>query len=178
MTCLFTIGHGTRPLDELLSLLHDARVEVLADVRRYPGSRRNPQFGRDVMAAALPADGIAYEWWGETLGGRRHGSPDSPNTSLRNAAFRAYADYMATPEFNDALDDLLRRTESRPVAVMCAETLWWQCHRRLIADAATTRGCEVMHLGIGKPAAHHLEPSARVDARGHLVYDGGAPRLM
>jgi uncharacterized protein (DUF488 family) len=174
MTRVFTIGHGTRPLDELTTVLHEAGIEVLVDVRRYPGSRRNPQFGRDELAAELPAGGVAYEWWGEELGGRRKGSPDSPNTALRNAAFRAYADYMATAAFNDALDALLSRAETQSVAVMCAETLWWRCHRRLIADVATVRGYDVVHLGAGKPQRHQLEPSARITDNGHLVYDGGA----
>jgi len=173
MTRLFTIGHGTRSLDELITVSREAGVEVLVDVRRYPSSRRNPQFGRDELAAALPDGGLAYEWWGEALGGRRKGASDSPNIALRNAAFRAYADYMATAPFNDALDALLSRAEAQSVAVMCAETLWWRCHRRLIADVATVRGYHVVHLGAGEPQPHRLEPSARVADR-HLVYDGGA----
>lgn len=154
-------------------MLRDTGVQQLVDVRRYPGSRRNPQFGRDALAGSLPDAGLAYEWC-EPLGGRRKGSPESPNVAWRDASFRAYADYMATPEFRDAFGALLEGADSTATAVMCSETLWWRCHRRLIADAAVARGWDVVHLGMGKPQHHRLDPSARVIDDGTLVYDLGA----
>ena len=161
---LFTVGHGTRAANELVGVLHDAGVARLVDVRRYPGSRRNPQFGRDALAETLDAAGIAYDWQGETLGGRRSGRDGSRHRAWRNAAFRA------------ALDALLASAAEKPTAAMCAETLWWRCHRRLIADAATVRGFDVVHLGAGPPALHVLHPDARLDLEGTLVYDGGRAR--
>jgi uncharacterized protein (DUF488 family) len=170
---LATVGHGARAIDELVAALRADGVEFLADVRRFPGSRRHPQFSQRAVTHELPEHGVEYEWWGEALGGRRSGKQPSRHIALRNAAFRAYADHMESDEFRDALDALLERAAATPTAVMCAETLWWNCHRRLIADAATVRGFEVVHLGAGKPQVHRLEPSLRVDDDGTLVYDGG-----
>jgi uncharacterized protein (DUF488 family) len=167
---LFTIGHGTRAVDELIVVVRDARVAALVDVRRYPGSRRNPQFGRDALAASLDEAGLAYEWC-EALGGRRRGRPDSPNVAWRDPSFRAYADYMATPEFCGAFAALLDGGTGTPTAVMCSETLWWRCHRRLIADRAVAVDWDVVHLGAGKPQRHRLDSSARVEPDGTLVYD-------
>jgi uncharacterized protein (DUF488 family) len=171
--CLRTIGHGARTLDELVAVLDEAGVVLLADVRRFPGSRRHPQFSQQSLAEALPARGVAYEWWGDALGGRRSGKVPSRHVAWRNKAFRAYADHMETVEFRHALDSLLMRAAAAATAVMCAETLWWNCHRRLIADAATVRGFEVVHLGAGKPQVHRVEPSLRVEGDGDLVYDAG-----
>jgi len=166
---LYTIGHGTRATDELVAVLRDAAVERLVDVRRFPGSRRNPHLSREALERNLP---VAYEWWGEELGGRRRGAPESRHPAWRNDAFRAYADWMDTPVFHDALDRLL--ADERPTTVMCAETLWWRCHRRLIADAATLRGAEVVHLlDVGQPQAHVLHEAVRPDEEGCPVYDRG-----
>lgn len=178
MSGLCTVGHGTRTLDELAGVLHGAGVELLVDVRRYPASRRHPQFGRDVLAAELPRAGVAYEWWGDALGGRRRGRDGSPHVAWRDPSFRAYADHMDREEFRQAMDALIARAGAATVAVMCAETLWWRCHRRLIADAAVARGVEVVHLGAGKPQPHRLDPSARVVGRGRLVYDVGVDRPL
>ena len=169
MAVLFTVGHGTRTTEELVAVLRDAGVERLVDVRRFPGSRRNPHLSREALAADLP---LAYEWWGEELGGRRSGGTESRHPAWRNDAFRAYADWMDTPVFRQALDRLLGSV--KPTAVMCAETLWWRCHRRLIADAAVLRGADVRHiLGVGDVQPHTLHESVRRDEDGWPVYDAG-----
>lgn len=165
---LYTIGHGTRPIDELVALLHEHAIALLVDVRAFPGSRTNPQFVRAHLERRLREAGIAYAWRPE-LGGRRRGlGARSPNTAWRNAGFRAYADYMLADAFWDALDELLDDARRRRTAVMCSETLWWRCHRRLIADAATARGVSVCHLvKPGTPADPHrvLSPARIVGDR-------------
>lgn len=171
-----TVGHGTRALEELAETLRQAGVTRLVDVRRFPGSRRNPQFSRGALETALPARGIAYEWWGEALGGRRSGAKGAPSRhpAWRVDAFRAYADYMDTPVFRNALARLADMARGETVAVLCAETLWWSCHRRLIADAMDVEGFEVLHLlGPGKQQPHARHPALRVDAAGLPVYDVG-----
>jgi len=161
---IWTIGHSTRTLDELIGLLRENGIERLADIRRYPGSRRYPHFSRESLAASLP---IEYVHMPE-LGGRRKPRPDSPNAGWRNEQFRAYADYMATPEFQNALDRLLE--SPRVTAIMCAEAVPWRCHRNLVADELTRRGHEVLHiLGPGSTQKHVLNPMARV-VDGHLEY--------
>jgi uncharacterized protein (DUF488 family) len=175
---LFTIGHGTRSIDELATVLHGSAIELLVDVRRQPGSRRNPHFARESLEAELPGRGIAYEWWGPALGGRRRSNGASRHLAWRDPAFRAYADHMETSEFVDALESLLGRAAASPTAVMCAETLWWRCHRRLISDAAVVRGVDVVHLGLGVPSTHRLTPEARVDTGHRIVYDVGVPREL
>jgi uncharacterized protein (DUF488 family) len=171
---LVTVGHGTLGQAELLELVVGAGIEHVVDVRRFPGSRRHPHFSRDAMAVWLPEGGVTYSWE-ERLGGRRHGDPESANTGLRNAAFRAYADYMATPGFAAALDELCERAAGRHVAVMCAESLWWRCHRRLVADAAVlTRELGVSHLmHDGRPAPHAVTDGATV-RHGVVTYPGDA----
>lgn len=149
---LFTVGHGTRTTEELVAVLHDGGVERLVDVRRFPGSRRHPHLARERLAEDLP---VAYEWQGEALGGRRKPVAESRHPEWRNDAFRAYADWMDTPVFLQALDRLLEAAAEVPTAVMCSETLWWRCHRRLIADAAAARGVDVVHLvNVGKAQPH------------------------
>jgi uncharacterized protein (DUF488 family) len=168
---LWTIGHSTLTLEAFLGLLQDAGVAGIADVRRYPASRRNPQFNRETLAAFLDARRIAYRWF-EELGGRRRGVTHgtSPNLGLENAAFRAYADYTATEVFRSALDELVAWAAERPTAVLCAEALWWRCHRRLIADQWVDRGGDVVHIhGNGKLEPHRLWDLARREANG-LVY--------
>jgi uncharacterized protein (DUF488 family) len=144
---LYTVGHGARSTDELVAVVRAAGVGTIVDVRRYPGSRRHPQFGRAEMEASLPERGIAYDWRGDDLGGRRTPVAASNHPEWRDPGFRAFADYMDTPAFDAAMQRLLADAErDPPLAVMCAETLWWRCHRRLIADAAVARGTEVVHL--------------------------------
>lgn len=165
---IHTIGHSTRALDDLIGLLRENGVERLADIRRYPGSRRYPHFSRDSLAGELPARGIAYVHIPE-LGGRRKPLPDSPNSGWRNEQFRGYADYMSTPEFRAAIEKLLALEGS--TAIMCAEAVPWRCHRNLVADELTRRGHEVIHiLGPGSTQRHEMNSMARVEGD-HLVYD-------
>lgn len=160
-----TIGHGTRTTDELAALLHEAEVSTLVDVRRYPKSRRQPHLSRERLAEDLPARGIGYEWWGEALGGRR--SADAPTLARsvwRSPAFAAYSAYMTTPEFRAALAGLEERAKAgEALAIMCAETVWWRCHRRLIADALALDGLEVEHLIARVPGRPH--PVSVVEGR-------------
>jgi uncharacterized protein (DUF488 family) len=167
---VFTIGHSTHELDALVSLLHDHGVAALADVRASPGSRRLPQFNRDLLERTLPERGLAYVHVAE-LGGRRRPVPDSPNAGWEVEGFRAYADHMASDEFAHGLARLEELAGARPTAVMCAEALWWRCHRRLVADALTVRGWEVRHIGAaGKVTIHELPPFAVVGRDGRISY--------
>lgn len=167
---ILTVGHGTRPIEAFLALLRTAGVEVLVDVRRFPSSRRNPQYGREALAAALAAAGIDYVWMGEELGGFRSPVPGSRHTALANRAFAGYADHMDTAAFHRGLERLIEMARERRVAVMCAETLWWRCHRRMLADALLAAGCEVAHLLDDGEHPHVLHPNARVED-GRPVYD-------
>lgn len=170
---LLTVGHGTLAASELADLLLGAGVAQLVDVRSYPGSRRHPQFGRAEMASWLPDAGVAYGWE-RRLGGRRPVRADSINVALRNEAFRGYADHMATADFGAALDEVLAGAAARPTAVMCSESLWWRCHRRLLSDAAVlVRGVAVHHLmHDGRSVEHPLTDGVR-RAGDHVVYDVG-----
>ena len=170
---LLTVGHGTLPADDLAALLLGAGVDLVVDVRAFPGSRRHPQFGRAELARWLPEAGVGYRWEGR-LGGRRRVQPDSPNVALRNDGFRGYADHMAGREFRAGLDGVLADAARRTTAVMCSETLWWRCHRRLLADATTlVDGTSVVHLGHdGRTTAHALTDGVR-SAGDHVVYDVG-----
>lgn len=159
---LWTIGHSTRPWEAFLALLQEARIETLVDVRRYAGSRRNPQFSPTAMAPALREAGIDYLPMPE-FGGRRSADKASPNTAWRVAAFRGYADYMATSEFVLAREQLMRVANRKRTAVMCAEAVWWRCHRRLIADDFIARGWRVLHLMTpGRSDPHPLHEAAQV----------------
>jgi uncharacterized protein (DUF488 family) len=169
---LLTVGHGTTSREEFTTLIQDAGVEALVDVRSVPGSRHNPQFGRRELEEWMPGTGIAYRWEPD-LGGFRRGVKDSTNVTLRHPAFRAYADYMASDPFQHALSTLLADAARRRVCVMCAETLWFRCHRRLIADAATLLyEAQVLHLDHrGKLLPHSLTEGARRRADDLIVYD-------
>jgi uncharacterized protein (DUF488 family) len=173
MGTIFTVGHGARSIEEFVTVLASGGVELLIDVRRYPGSRRHPQFGRKALASSLSEQGIVYEWWGESMGGRRKADEPSAarHRSWQDESFRAYAAHMDTPTFRQTLVRLVDLSNDRAVAIMCAETLWWRCHRRLIADALFVEGCKVIHLGIGEPQPHRLTESARVDNNGLIAYD-------
>ncbi len=160
---LFTIGHSIRPLDAFLELLRAYDVTGLADVRTVPRSRRHPHFTREAMETSLPLAGITYRHFA-ALGGLRRPRSDSSNGGWRHEGFRGYADYMQTHAFASAIDHLLDFATSHVVAVMCAETKWWQCHRQLIADALVARGVEVRHImSAGDAPAHHITAFARVD---------------
>ena len=175
---LLTVGHGTAARDELAGLLQRAGVGLIVDVRSAPGSRRLPQYRRAELEVWMPAAGLGYRWEPD-LGGFRRPAAASPNVALRHPSFRAYADYMATESFNQALARVLCEASRQVVAVMCAETLWWRCHRRLIADAATLLfGADVRHLGHGgRLSAHQLTDGVRRDQRGALVYDAAQLRF-
>ena len=174
---LLTVGHGTATGDELAELLRGACTELVVDVRSAPGSRRFPQFRRAELEVWLPAAGIRYRWE-PGLGGFRRPAAASPNVALRHPSFRGYADYMATGYFRQALERVLGEASRQVTAVMCAETLWWRCHRRLIADEATMIfGADVRHLGHdGRLSAHRLTEGVRRDERGGIVYDAAQPR--
>ena len=166
---VWTIGHSTRPLEEFLELLTAQRIEAVADVRRYPGSRRWPHFAREPLASALESRGLVYLWFPE-LGGRRTPRSDSPNTAWRNAAFRGYADYMATEAFAEGLDRVVNLASGLRTSILCAEALWWRCHRGLIADVLQWLQFEVIHiLGPGSTAPHPYTAAARF-VRGRLSY--------
>lgn len=167
---IYTIGHSTRSFDELAALLGEHGVTRLADVRRYPGSRRWPHFSRESLERTLPGHGIEYVHF-DALGGRRRPRRDSPNGAWQNEQFRGYADHMATPEFREAVDRLL--DASRPTAVMCAEAVPWRCHRNLLADELVRRGIAVIHiLGPGKSQPHALHAMARIEGD-RIVYPPG-----
>lgn len=167
---LRTVGHGTLDADRLGDLLRAAGVAAVVDIRRFPGSRRHPHVARDALAVWLPDVGIAYRWE-PRLGGRRTApreSQDGRDDWWQVGAFRAYAAHTRTPEFAAALDELVAQARSTPTAVMCSETLWWRCHRRLVADAAVLlRGLPVLHLGHdGRTTEHVLSVGARVAVDG------------
>jgi uncharacterized protein (DUF488 family) len=170
---VLTVGHSTRDALEFSELLRAHDVEGIADVRRFPASRRHPHFSSEALATALAADGVAYRHFPE-LGGRRTARADSINTAWQHPAFRAYADYMETTEFVLGVEALLQFAEGRRVAVMCAEAQWWRCHRRLIADALVARGIEVQHImSPTKAPRHELTSFARLE--GINVRYPGAP---
>jgi uncharacterized protein (DUF488 family) len=169
---LYTIGHSTRTIEQFVALLREHGVELLVDVRRFPGSRRHPQFGSAALAASLAEAGVAYAH-AEALGGRRDSEAGaaSPNTAWRNAAFRAYADYMATPPFRAALDRLIAESGERVTAIMCAEAVPWRCHRRLITDALLARGVSVADItGPGAATPARLSEHALVRPDGSIIY--------
>jgi uncharacterized protein (DUF488 family) len=167
---LFTIGHSTHPLDRFLDLLTQHRIELLADVRRFPGSRKFPHYGREALAAALAGAGIEYQWI-EALGGRRPKQVgSSPNHGLRNLSFRNYADYMATPEFRSAVGGVLEEARQKREALMCSEGLYWRCHRRLISDYLLGRGVKVWHImPTGELRPHAVTEGAQF-VEGEIAY--------
>ena len=166
---IWTIGHSTRSLDEFLGLLRGERIELLADVRRYPASRMHPHFDAGALGKSLIAADLRYEGYPE-LGGRRTPRVGSTNTRWRNASFRGYADYMETPAFDGALARLMADAADARTAIMCAEAPWWRCHRALIADALKARGVEVLHIMGGKDPIVHPYTSAASVMDGKLCY--------
>jgi uncharacterized protein (DUF488 family) len=169
--CIMTIGHSTHTAERFLALLQAHGVTAIADVRRFPYSRRHPHFSQEALASFLGGHGVAYAHF-PALGGRRRPRPDSPNTGWRVPSFRAYADHMRSPEFQAALLELVAYAKIGVAAVMCAESQWWRCHRQLIADALVARGVEVRHiLSTAAPVLHELTSFARVDGS-DLLYPG------
>ena len=170
---IYTIGHGNRSIEEFLALLKESGIECVVDVRAYPASRRHPQFARESLEKSLADTGVRYVWEGRALGGRRKLEKNSLHVALKNAGFRAYADYMATEEFREGLARLVALGSATPAAIMCAERLPWQCHRNLVADSLVARGIRVLHLvNPGQRMAHALSRLARNDG-GRLIYDAG-----
>jgi uncharacterized protein (DUF488 family) len=171
--CIWTVGHSNREADALLDLLRAEQIELLADVRRFPGSKRQPQFRQESLQHELAAAGIGYQHFVD-LGGRRSARlPDSPNTAWRVESFNAYADHMQTPEFQAALDELIAAARQQRTAIMCSEAVPWRCHRRLIADALLARGWAVLDiLGPGRIQKHALTDFARIQD-GQVTYPGG-----
>jgi uncharacterized protein (DUF488 family) len=166
---LWTIGHSTRTLAEFLELLKANGIEALADVRRFPGSRKYPHFNEAELQASLAESGIEYAPF-KQLGGRRRPRADSVNTVWRNESFRGYADYMETPEFKVAILYLLGLTRRKRTAIMCSEAVWWRCHRALISDYLKAAGLSVRHIvSLKKNEAHRLTSAAQV-ANGKLFY--------
>jgi uncharacterized protein (DUF488 family) len=166
---VWTIGHSVRAVDEFLGLLAEHEIEAVCDVRGFPGSRRFPQYGKEALKATLENHATGYQWV-PALGGRRKPSPNSPNTAWRNASFRGYADYMSSPSFARGLTELLETSVGARTAIMCAEALWWRCHRALIADALCARGIKVVHILDGKHSVlHPMTAPARI-VGGVLTY--------
>jgi uncharacterized protein (DUF488 family) len=166
---VWTIGHSTRTLEEFTDLLRTYRVEAIADVRRFPGSRRYPHFASEALADSLPTCGITYQWMPK-LGGRRKVQLGSPNTAWRNASFQGYADYTATDEFAEGVHALLALATQRRTAMMCAEAVWWRCHRSLVADVLKLRGIEVIHIMDATHSVEHPYTSPARIVDGKLSY--------
>jgi uncharacterized protein (DUF488 family) len=170
---ILTIGHSTHDVERFMALLLAHRVELVGDVRRYPASRRHPQFNANALAAALDAAGIGYEGLGDQLGGRRQARRDSPHTGWRVTGFRAYADHMESDEFASGLERLEALAHARRTAIMCAEGDWRRCHRRLIADALLIRGWHVVHIQPdGGSEGHDLTPFA-ISTEAGVAYPAG-----
>jgi len=174
---IWTIGHSTRTIDICISLLEENGIKLVADVRGFPGSKRYPQFNREMLAKSLTEHGIRYEHFPE-LGGRRKAKKDSHNTAWRNASFRGYADHMETEEFRTGIERLLDLANKLgPTAIMCAEAVWWRCHRALISDHLKTGGVEVVHIvDANKKELHPYTSVARI-VGGTLSYASNRDRL-
>ena len=167
---IWTIGHSTRKIDIFVSLLTENGIKLVADVRMFPGSKRYPQFGREALAKSLGEHGMRYEHFPE-LGGRRKAKPDSKNTAWRNESFRGYADYMETEDFRNGIARLVDLADqSGPTAIMCAEAVWWRCHRSLISDYLKAHGVEVIHIFDEKKTEPHPFTSAAKIVDGELSY--------
>jgi len=172
LATLYTIGHSTRSLDELIAALRAHQVQVLVDIRAFPMSRRLPQFNRDSLEQSLPAAGIRYVWMKALGGYRKKVLEESPNIALRNQSFRNYADYMLTPEFEQAVSELISLAENSRTAYMCAERVYFRCHRMLVSDWLVAHGHEVLHIDDTDPAKPHtLLAEARM-IEGRLLYRG------
>jgi uncharacterized protein (DUF488 family) len=175
LATIYTIGHSTRSLDEFLDILRAQGIQALVDIRSFPMSRRLPHFNRESMERELPGAGIEYRWK-KDIGGRRSKTrQDSPNTGLRVEAFRNYADYMLTDAFQRAVTELVELAETRRTAIMCAEAVYFRCHRMLVSDWLTAHGHSVLHIVDKKsPRPHRLTPEAQLIG-GQLLYPGGLP---
>jgi uncharacterized protein (DUF488 family) len=172
LTTLYTIGHSTRSFDELVSALKAHGIETLADIRAFPASRRLPHFDRESLEESLPQQSIDYIWMKALGGYRKTTRQDSPHTALRSASFRNYADYTLTPEFESAMAELLRVAHASRTAYMCAERVYFRCHRMIVSDWLVAHGHEIFHIDAQGPARpHKLLPEARM-IDGQLIYRG------
>lgn len=176
---IWTIGHSNRSIEDFIAALKVNGIQLLVDVRRFPASRHNPQFERQALASALHQSGIEYKWMGQELGGRRRVDKHSLNTSLRNSSFRGYADYMLTESFKNGIDALRASAGKKRAAIMCAELLWWRCHRSMISDYLEgVFADEVIHIRDTEHFdSHTVKNIARVEGK-RLVYDGNANRAL
>lgn len=172
MATVWTIGHSTRTADEFVAVLAAHGIEAIADVRRFPGSRRHPQFGSDALAQRLAAEGMDYAWLAR-LGGRRRGAVMPEHLGWRSASFRAYAGHTWSEEFAEGLEELLHLASARRTAMMCSEVLWWRCHRALVADVLRFLGIEVIHLVSTEPGKPHPYTSPACVTGGELTYPAG-----
>jgi uncharacterized protein (DUF488 family) len=172
LAVFYTIGHSTRTIEELIAASRAHQIQTLADIRAFPMSRRLPQFNRDALQASLPDAGIRYVWMKGLGGYRKKSLEESPNVALRNESFRNYADYMLTAEFEKSVSELIAVGEESPTAYMCAERVYFHCHRMLVSDWLVAHGHEVLHIdGTGPTKAHALTADARV-VNGRLIYRG------
>ncbi len=167
---VYTIGHSTHPLETFLSMLQSFGITFLADIRRFPASRKYPHFNKLTLEESLHNAGIRYLHM-PALGGRRQPRPDSKNTAWRSASFRGYADYMETPEFHDAIQQLQSLALSEKLAYMCSEAVWWRCHRALVSDFLKTHGWQVLHIMDTSKSTEHPYTSAARESQGKLFYD-------
>lgn len=167
---IWTIGHSTHPLDDLVAMLQSFQIEIVADIRSSPGSRGFPQFNKEALQISLPENNIQYVHLKE-LGGRRKVSPDSKNTVWRHPAFRGYADYMETDTFKEGIRELEKIAMKQRTAYMCSEAVWWRCHRSMVSDYLKVHDWKVMHImGVGKEEEHPYTAPARVE-KGKLTYE-------
>jgi uncharacterized protein (DUF488 family) len=172
LATLYTIGHSTRTLEELIAVLRAHAIDTLVDIRSFPMSRRLPYFNRESLEEALPVAGIRYIWMKALGGYRKKIRDDSPNLALRSASFRNYADYMLTPEFEEAIAQLIQTAEQSRTAYMCAERVWFHCHRMLVSDWLVVHGHTVLHIdGNAAPRPHPLTAEARL-VNSQLIYRG------
>jgi uncharacterized protein (DUF488 family) len=178
VTRIWTIGHSTRTIEEFIDALQASGIKLVVDVRLLPGSKRYPQFNKEELAKSLRLDGIGYEHFPE-LGGRRKTWKDSHNTAWRNKSFRGYADHMETAEFASAIARLQKMADSQAAtAIMCAEAVWWKCHRSLIADYLKAHGVEVIHIIDARKTEPHPFTSAVTIVDGKLSYPRSQPELL
>ena len=167
---IWTIGHSTRSFEELVEMLHSFQIEMLVDIRSYPGSRRYPHFNKEALEISLPQNNIQYTHL-KILGGRRKVNPNSKNTTWRHIAFRGYADYMETDDFKKGIEELETITIKKRTAYMCSEAVWWRCHRSMVSDYLKARGWKVMHImNTGKAEEHPYTAPARI-VNGELSYE-------
>jgi len=167
---VWTIGHSTRTFEEFIEMLRSFQIEMVADIRSYPGSRKFPQFNKESLQTTLPQNKIEYIHL-KNLGGRRKANPDSKNTTWRHLAFRAYADYMQTNDFKEGIKELEDIALKKRTAYMCSEAVWWRCHRSMVSDYLKTYGWKVMHImAVGKEQEHPFTAPARIE-NGELTYE-------